>query len=103
MKWSERARHWVRPLVFLGENGLTLTGAILTTSSGLTMVGFWLLELLQLRPVHPYAGIVLFLVLPGFFVAGLLLMPLGSCGGGGSCVGPVSCPRPTRGSTSTGP
>ncbi len=77
MKWTERARLWVRPLVFLGQNGLTLTGAILTTSSGLTMVGFWALELLQLRPVHPYAGIILFLVLPAFFVAGLLLMPVG--------------------------
>jgi nitrate/TMAO reductase-like tetraheme cytochrome c subunit len=68
---------WLRPVFFLGHNGVTLLGAVLTTSAGLTMVGFWMLEVLQLRPVHPYAGIVLFLVLPGVFVAGLMLMPLG--------------------------
>ena len=29
-------------------------------------------------PVHPYAGIVFFLILPGVFVAGLVLMPIGT-------------------------
>jgi hypothetical protein len=52
-------------------------GAALTTASALTMVGFWALEFLQFRTVHPYAGIVLFLVLPAVFVLGLVLMPLG--------------------------
>jgi hypothetical protein len=63
--------------VFLGSNPVTLVGAVLTTASAVTMVGFWTLEVLQLRPVHPYAGIILFFVLPGVFVAGLLIMPLG--------------------------
>jgi nitrate/TMAO reductase-like tetraheme cytochrome c subunit len=73
----KRLALWLRPLFFLGHNPLTLLGAVLTTASALTMLGFWGLEILQLRPVHPYAGIVLFMVLPGIFVAGLLLMPVG--------------------------
>jgi hypothetical protein len=77
MSVSQRAARWMRPLVFLGDNRTTLMGAALTTASALTMVGFWALEVLQFRTVHPYAGIVLFLVLPAVFVLGLALMPLG--------------------------
>jgi hypothetical protein len=76
MPWRRLTR-WLEPLVFLGSNPVTLAGAVLTTSSALTMLGFWLLEVLQLRTVHPYGGIILFLVLPGVFVVGLLLIPLG--------------------------
>jgi hypothetical protein len=72
-----RLSHWLEPLVFLGSNRVSLAGAILTTSSAFTMLGFWLLEVLQLRTVHPYGGIILFLVLPGIFVLGLILMPVG--------------------------
>jgi nitrate/TMAO reductase-like tetraheme cytochrome c subunit len=77
MSWSERAGKWLRPVFFLGHNRLTLTGAVLTSGSALTMVGFWALEVLQLRHIHPYAGIILFMVLPVVFVIGLVLMPLG--------------------------
>ena len=72
-----RVLSWLQPAVFLGSNPITLAGAVLTTSSALTMVGFWILEIVQLRTVHPYAGIIVFLILPGMFVLGLLLMPLG--------------------------
>src|SRR5262245_8264811 len=72
-----RATLLARLLVFLGSNRITATGAVLTTASALTMIGFWALEVLQLRNVHPYAGMILFLVLPGVFVLGLILMPLG--------------------------
>jgi hypothetical protein len=64
----------LQPILSLGSNKITLIGAVLTTGAGLTMVGFWALEILQLRPVHPYAGIILFLCLPAVFAAGLLLM-----------------------------
>ena len=73
----ERALGLLRPALFFGNNRLSALGAVLTTSAGITMVGFWALEVLQLRPPHPYGGIILFLVLPGVFVAGLLLMPAG--------------------------
>jgi len=77
MTVRERAASWSRPLLFLSRNPITLLGAALTTGSGLTMVGFWALEVLQLRPVQPYSGIILFLILPAVFVVGLLLMPIG--------------------------
>jgi hypothetical protein len=67
----------LRPALGLASNPVTLLGAVLTTGAGITMVGFWALEMAQLRSVHPYAGIILFMALPGVFALGLLLMPLG--------------------------
>jgi hypothetical protein len=75
---SSRLAAWLRPVGHLGRNPLTLLGAALTTSAGITLVGFWAFEILRGRPTHPYAGIFLFLVLPAVFVAGLVLMPLGA-------------------------
>lgn len=66
------------PILLLGRHPVSLLGAALTTAAGITMVGFWALEVLQLRSAHPYAGIILFLVLPALFVVGLLLIPLGA-------------------------
>jgi hypothetical protein len=54
-----------------------MAGAILTTSSAVTLVGFWLFDLIIGRTFHPYAGLIFFLVLPAIFVIGLLLMPIG--------------------------
>jgi len=71
------SREALRPLVFFAHNGTTLAGAALTTSAAITLVGFWLIDILRGGPQHPYAGIVLFLVLPAVFVLGLALMPLG--------------------------
>ena len=72
-----RIREWFRPLAYLGQNALTLAGAALTTSAALTMIVFWVAEILRDRPTHPYEGILLFLILPAVFVLGLLLMPAG--------------------------
>lgn len=74
---KEFAKTWLRPIVFLGQNSISVLGAVLTTSSALTLLAFWIFELLQTRPIHPYAGIVFFLILPGVFLAGLILMPIG--------------------------
>lgn len=68
---------WLRPAVFLGQNRITLAGAVLTTSAGVTLVWFWLYDMLRGGHRHPYAGLVFFLVLPAIFLAGLVLMPLG--------------------------
>jgi NapC/NirT cytochrome c family, N-terminal region. len=73
MRWKE----WLRPAVFLGRNAITLVGAVLTTSAAITILGFWAFELVRAGPIQPYAGIVFFFILPGVFVLGLLLMPLG--------------------------
>jgi nitrate/TMAO reductase-like tetraheme cytochrome c subunit len=69
--------NWLRPAFYLGQNPLSLTGAVLTTSAALTLVAFWMFEILRGGPIHPYTGIVFFLILPGVFVIGLLLIPLG--------------------------
>ena len=68
---------WLRPAVFLGQNPITMIGAVLTTSAAITLLGFWVFEIVQGGPIHPYTGIVFFLILPGIFVAGLVLMPVG--------------------------
>lgn len=68
---------WLRPAVYLGQNPITLAGAVLTTSAAFTMIGFWLLEIVRAGPIPAYAGIVFFLILPAIFVAGLVLMPAG--------------------------
>jgi nitrate/TMAO reductase-like tetraheme cytochrome c subunit len=74
----QRVALWARPAVYLGQNWLSIAGAALTTSAGLTMVGLWLMEALGGAPSHAYGtGIALFIVLPALFVAGLVLMPLG--------------------------
>ena len=76
-KAGTRIGRWLRPAFYLGENPLSLAGAILTTSAGLTLVAFWAYLILKGGPVHPYTGIVFFLILPGIFLLGLLLMPVG--------------------------
>jgi len=74
---GERLRNWSRLGVHLGNNPLSLLGAALTTGSVVTLLWFWLLEMTSPRPVHPYIGLLLFLVLPALFVLGLLLIPIG--------------------------
>ncbi len=78
MPVRNRIASWLRPAVYLGHNPITLTGAVLTTSSAITMIGFWLFEVFGGGGVHPYIGIVIFLILPGIFVAGLVLIPFGA-------------------------
>jgi NapC/NirT cytochrome c family, N-terminal region len=68
----------LRPAAYLGSNPITMVGAVLTTSSAVTMIGFWLFEVFGGAPIHPYLGLILFLVLPAFFVVGLLLIPIGA-------------------------
>ena len=72
-----RARDWLRPAVYLGQNPISLIGAVLTTSAAITMIAFWGYELVHSGPTRPYAGIVFFFILPAIFVLGLALMPLG--------------------------
>lgn len=79
MSVRERLALWARPAFYLGQNWLSIVGAALTTSAGVTMVGVWLMEAFGGEPSHAYgSGIALFMILPAVFVAGLLLMPLGA-------------------------
>jgi hypothetical protein len=64
-------------LAFLTSNWLSVLGATLVTVAGCS----WLLILtlhMGARASNPYLGILLFLVLPAVFFAGLALIPLGA-------------------------
>ncbi|MBK8572291.1 MAG: NapC/NirT family cytochrome c [Holophagaceae bacterium] len=65
-------------LVFqLGNNWISLAGAAMTTSSAFVLVWFWFMEITSPRSIHPYMGIILFLILPALFLVGLVLIPIG--------------------------
>ena len=69
--------HWVRPALFFGNNPISLAGGAITTASGVTMIGYWLVEMFGRPNDNPYLGIIFFLILPALFVLGLVLIPLG--------------------------
>jgi hypothetical protein len=77
MSMRSRFRNWAQPIYFLGQNPVSLTGAVLTTSTALTTVAFWFYEIFLPGPPHPYIGILVFLTLPAIFVLGLSLIPVG--------------------------
>jgi nitrate/TMAO reductase-like tetraheme cytochrome c subunit len=76
---ADRLALWVRPLAYLGRNPITLTGVVLTTTSAITMITYWVFEIMIGGGAdrYPYAGIVLFLALPAVFILGLILIPIG--------------------------
>jgi nitrate/TMAO reductase-like tetraheme cytochrome c subunit len=68
---------WVRPALFFGNNPISLAGGAITTASGVTMIGYWLVEFFGRPNDNPYLGIIFFLILPALFIAGLMLIPVG--------------------------
>ena len=69
--------NWVRPALFFGNNPISLAGGAITSAAGVTMIGYWLVELFGRFNDNPYLGIIFFLILPAVFVFGLLLIPVG--------------------------
>jgi hypothetical protein len=70
-------RDWVRLIYYLSQNTLCLIGVVLTTSAAITLIVFWIYDFVLAGPPHPYVGILPFLILPGIFLLGLQLIPLG--------------------------
>jgi nitrate/TMAO reductase-like tetraheme cytochrome c subunit len=68
---------WVRPALFFGNNPISLAGGAITTASGITMIAYWLVEMFGRFNDNPYMGIIFFLLLPGVFIAGLVMIPVG--------------------------
>jgi nitrate/TMAO reductase-like tetraheme cytochrome c subunit len=68
---------WLRPALFFGNNPISLAGGAVTTASGITMISYWLAELSGHLSHNPYLGIIFFLILPGLFILGLALIPIG--------------------------
>ena len=63
--------NWVRPALFFGNNPISLAGGAITTASGVTMIGYWLVEMFGRPYDNPYLGIIFILILPALFIAGL--------------------------------
>jgi len=68
---------WVRPALFFGNNPISLAGGAITSASGATMIGYWLVQIVGRPNANPYLGIIFFLLLPALFIVGLLLIPIG--------------------------
>jgi nitrate/TMAO reductase-like tetraheme cytochrome c subunit len=67
----------VRPALFFGNNPISLAGGAITTAAGITMIGYWLVEIFGRPNDNPYLGIIFFLLLPALFIGGLILIPVG--------------------------
>jgi hypothetical protein len=67
--------NWVRPALFFGNNPISLAGGAITTASGVTMIGYWLVEIFGRLNDNPYLGIIFFLILPACSSPGLALIP----------------------------
>jgi hypothetical protein len=73
---NPQGRGWLAPLIYLSNNWISLAGTILVTTATI----FWLFLLpvtLRGEASSPYIGILVFLVLPAPFFAGLIMVPLG--------------------------
>jgi hypothetical protein len=77
MSPQNTVKDWARLIYYLSQNALSLVGVVLTTSSAITLMGFWIYDFMIPRTPHPYVGILLFLILPAIFLLGLLLIPIG--------------------------
>ena len=74
----EKVEKNLRPVLFYGNNAISLIGGAVTTASAFVLIGFWIVSFFgHSGPNNPYVGIILDLFLPGLFVLGLLLIPLG--------------------------
>ena len=76
--WFDFRQEWLRPFFFYGNNPISLIGGAITTASALSLIGFWVIALFgHGGSSNPYLGIILDLCLPGLFVLGLILIPVG--------------------------
>lgn len=68
----------LRPILFYGNNPISLIGGALTSAAAFVLIGFWVVAFFgHSGPNNPYVGLVVDLFLPGLFVFGLILIPLG--------------------------
>jgi nitrate/TMAO reductase-like tetraheme cytochrome c subunit len=68
----------LRPVLFFGNNPISLIGGALTSASAFVLIGFWVVAFFgHSGSNNPYVGLVVDLFLPGLFVLGLVLIPIG--------------------------
>ena len=71
-----RLRLFVSPIFYLSQNPLSLVGVVIATSLFFTLLVFYLANFYGVGG-NPYVGIIAYLILPGIFFLGLILIPLG--------------------------
>ena len=86
-------RDWARLIYYLSQNTLSLIGVVLTTSSAMTLIGFWIYDFMLPGSSAPVRRDPHFPALPGVFVLGLVLMPIGIFLRRRNCRLPARCPR----------
>ncbi len=68
----------LRVVLFYGNNPLSLIGGALTSASAFVLIGFWVVTIFgHGGSTNPYLGIIFDLFLPGLFILGLILIPIG--------------------------
>jgi len=73
---NTQGRGWLSPFIHLSNNWISLAGVVIVTTA--TIFWLFLLPVTLRGEVHnPYVGILSFLILPGPFFLGLILIPLG--------------------------
>lgn len=72
----KRLREWVPVLVYLSNNWISSVGVVVVTAAAVSWL-FLLPVTLRGGIQHPYFGIVVYLLLPGAFIGGLFLIPIG--------------------------
>jgi NapC/NirT cytochrome c family protein len=77
MSPQNTVKDWARLIYYFSQNTLSFIGVALTTSGAITMIAFWIYDFVLPGPPHPYIGLLIFLILPGIFIFGLLLIPVG--------------------------
>ena len=71
------AQGWLAPVIYLSNNVISFLGVLLTTTGGVSWLFVLPVHFGEGGTLHPYLGILFFLVLPTLFFTGLALIPLG--------------------------
>jgi len=66
----------VRPAFYLSQNLISRIGVVLATTAGITLVIAFASLIFGYQP-NPYAGILVYMILPSVFALGLVLIPIG--------------------------
>jgi len=74
----KRVENNLRRILFYGNNPLSLLGGALTSAAAFVLIGFWVVSIFgHGGSSNPYLGLIFDLFLPGLFVIGLILIPIG--------------------------
>jgi hypothetical protein len=75
-KTGSTFQDWLRPIIHLSNNPLSLLGVILVTTAAIFLI-FLTPAMWNGTASSPYMGILVFMVVPAIFIAGLALIPVG--------------------------